>query len=104
MPDGSMERLQVPPEATNSMSLEEALAGLISDSSADDNTDSPLMDLEKHTIHVGSSTVQDKSQTLDALGLKRGSLIRLVAKNKPKTEQQQSSISSSTSAKPGKDR
>ena len=104
MPDGSMERLQVPPEATNSMSLEEALAGLISDSSADDNTDSPLMDLEKHTIHVGSSTVRDKSQTLDALGLKRGSLIRLVAKNKPKTEQQQSSISSSTSAKPGKDR
>ena len=96
MADGAMERLQVPPGAEATLSLQEALAGLISSDEDDDNS---LENLEKHTIHIGSSTVQDNSQTLAALGLKRGSLIRLVAKDKPKIKPGASSFSSAMSAK-----
>ena len=94
-----MERLQVPPGAEATMSLQEALTGLMSSGKDDENDDSSLQDLEKHTIHIGSSTIQDKSQTLAALGLKRGSLIRLAAKDKPKKKPQAGSFSSSTPAK-----
>ena len=80
MADGSMERLQIPPGAETTMSLQAALAGLISDDEDKDNL----------TIRIGSSTVEDDSQTLAALGLKRGSLISLVSqKNTEKTSKPQ---------------
>ena len=66
-PNGSMERLQIPPGAEDTMSLKEALSAVLSQSS----------DKESPTIKIGSTIVDDDSQTLAGLGLKQGSIISL---------------------------
>ncbi|CAB9516033.1 expressed unknown protein [Seminavis robusta] len=84
MMDGSMQRIQVPPGAEGTMSLKEALSGLLLESS-----DKPL-------IKIGTSSsepVQDDTQTIAALNLKRGSLINLVSSAPPKTAVKKTSAS-----------
>jgi len=85
-----MERLLVPPGAEDRMSLQSALSELIADQNEDDLT-----------IKIGSSLVQDNSQTLTKLGLKRGSLITLAKKNSPLlSEEEKESYFSSAKQKP----
>lgn len=66
--DGSMQRIQVKKGSEDTTTLSSIL--------------SPLSPDDEATIQVGSTTVQDKSQTLSSLGLKHGSLISI---SPPKT-------------------
>lgn len=87
MADGSMERLQVPPGAEDTLSLQAALSGLISED-----------DEANLTIQIGASKIQDSSQTISKLGLKRGTLISLAKKStgKKKTSSKEESYFSSS--------
>lgn len=84
--NGSIERLQIPPGAQDSMSLKDALSVLLSSSD------------EKPAIKIGSSMVDDDSQTIANLGLKQGSLISLMKKDggNQKTRKQDTYFASKT--------
>ena len=73
MVDGSMQRIQVPPGKEDTLSLKEALSGLL------ESENKPLI-----RIGTSSEPVQDDSQTIATLGLKKGSLINLVSSAPPK--------------------
>ena len=83
--DGSMERILIPPGKENTISLQEALAGMLTNEEDGEEIEDPI-------IRIGSTTVQDDSQSIATLGLKRGDLIsianRNTSKGKPKSAQQ----------------
>ena len=93
MADGSMKRIQVKPGADPS--LKDVLEPLFADQ------DEPVKD--KPTVKIGTSVVEDDSQTISSLGLRQGSLIQLVLPKK-KGQEKQHKPSFSTSEKKAADR
>jgi hypothetical protein len=91
MTDGSLHRIQIMPGKEETTSLKAALSVLIDEDNNGEANDS------KPTIHIGSTVIEDASQTIASLGLKRGALISLVNKHPAREKQLQH-----TSAKPKK--
>ena len=69
LPDGTMQKIQIPPGKEDDMTLAQALSPF-----------QPISD--DNTIQIGADSISDMSQTLSMLKLKHGSLIALVGTKK----------------------
>jgi hypothetical protein len=82
-----MHRIQILPGKEETTSLQEALAGLLEMEGDLDSSDRVDNNHDKPTIQIGTTVIEDPSQTIASLGLQRGTLISLVNKNKNKKKQ-----------------